>query len=221
MIATKGEGIAEMMKMVALLQKENQKRVWTRELNKALQSEIIQRPPRFPKNKIAKILYATQVAVDAPTFIIFVNHKSRVNFAFKKWVENTIRKYFGFIGVPIVVKYRNRGEGWEKIPENWSENFREWDEHNEEYKDDDLPRSTNSNNPHTNKGKRKRDTITKWRTPLTRGEGISKSSGARWERKRGFPKRDSKYSNTKKADQKKLDAMFSKVYGEKKVKKRI
>lgn len=72
---------------------------------------MIQRPPRFPKNKIVKILYATQIAVDAPTFVIFVNHKSRVNFAFKKWVENVIRRHFGFIGVPIVVKYRNRGEG--------------------------------------------------------------------------------------------------------------
>ena len=98
------------MKMVNLLQKENQKRIQTRELNQILQQEYIQRPPRFPKSKIAKILYATQIAVDAPTFIIFVNHKSRVNFAFKKRIENTIRKHFGFIGVPLVIKYRNRGE---------------------------------------------------------------------------------------------------------------
>ncbi|MDR2416066.1 MAG: hypothetical protein LBD75_05710 [Candidatus Peribacteria bacterium] len=96
--------------MVAILQKENQKRIGTRTLNNTLQSEMLQRPPRFPKNKIAKILYATQIAVNAPTFIIFVNHKSRVNFAFKKWVENTIRRHFGFIGVPMVIKYRNRGE---------------------------------------------------------------------------------------------------------------
>jgi len=87
---------------------------------------MIQRPPRFPKNKIAKILYATQIAVDAPTFVMFVNHKSRVNFAFKKWVENTIRRHFGFIGVPIVIKYRNRGENREEIPENVTENSREY-----------------------------------------------------------------------------------------------
>jgi len=98
------------MKMVGKLQQENTKRIQTRELNKAVQQEMIMRPPRFPKNKIVKILYATQIAVDAPTFVIFVNHKSRVNFAFKKWLENTIRRHFGFVGVPIVVKYRNRGE---------------------------------------------------------------------------------------------------------------
>jgi GTP-binding protein len=96
------------MKFVSILQKENTKRIATRDLNEALQHEMIQRPPRFPKNKICKILYATQIAVDAPTFIVFVNHKARANFAFKKRVENSIRKNFGFIGVPIVIKYRNR-----------------------------------------------------------------------------------------------------------------
>ena len=75
---------------------------------------MIQRPPRFPKNKICKILYATQIAVDAPTFIVFVNHKARANFAFKKWVENSIRKNFWFVGVPIVIKYRNRWESWKE-----------------------------------------------------------------------------------------------------------
>ncbi|MBO7095031.1 hypothetical protein J6V86_02405 [bacterium] len=82
------------MKFVSVLQKENTKRISTRDLNEALQHEMIQRPPRFPKNKICKILYATQIAVDAPTFIVFVNHKARANFAFKKRVENSIRKNF-------------------------------------------------------------------------------------------------------------------------------
>jgi len=50
--------------------------------------------PRFSKNKVCKILYATQIAVDAPTFMVFVNHKSRANFAFKKWIENALRRNF-------------------------------------------------------------------------------------------------------------------------------
>lgn len=71
------------------------------------------KPPRFSKNKVCKILYATQIAVDAPTFMVFVNHKSRANFAFKKWIENALRRNFGFIGVPLVIKFRERGEGQE------------------------------------------------------------------------------------------------------------
>lgn len=114
MVATKWEWIDDVLKFVSILQKENTKRISTRDLNQALQREMIQRPPRFPKNKICKILYATQIAIDAPTFIVFVNHKARANFAFKKRVENSIRKNFGFVGVPVVIKYRNRGESWKE-----------------------------------------------------------------------------------------------------------
>lgn len=72
------------------------------------------KPPRFSKNKICKILYATQIDVDAPTFMVFVNHKNRANFAFKKWIENSLRRNFGFVGVPLVIRFRERGEGQEE-----------------------------------------------------------------------------------------------------------
>lgn len=58
-------------------------------------------------------MYATQIEVDAPTFMIFVNHKARVNFAFRKWIENVLRRNFGFIGVPLILRFRERGEAQE------------------------------------------------------------------------------------------------------------
>ena len=169
MIAIKWEWIDDVMKFVSILQKENTKRISTRDLNEALQHEMIQRPPRFPKNKICKILYATQIAVDAPTFIVFVNHKARANFAFKKRVENSIRKNFWFIWVPIVIKYRNRWESWKErdIFVKYSEEdvanagpkaIQPWDEFEEEMpvkksrKSDQIER-----NPYTNKWVRKRE----------------------------------------------------------------
>jgi GTP-binding protein len=85
------------MKMVNAVYKENTKRIGTTELNRVLSEEQIKKPARFPKNKICKIMYATQIEIDAPTFMIFVNHKNRVNFAFKKWIENVIRRNFGFV----------------------------------------------------------------------------------------------------------------------------
>ena len=54
----------------------------------------IQRPARFTKNRTCKIMYATQIEVDAPTFMVFVNHKARANFSFKKWIENVLRRAF-------------------------------------------------------------------------------------------------------------------------------
>lgn len=117
--ALQAEGIWNLLKMVALLQKENQKRIWTTELNRILNQEQVQKPARFPKNRICKIMYATQIEVDAPTFMIFVNHKARVNFAFRKWIENVLRRNFGFIGVPLILRFRERGEGQEGRSAPW------------------------------------------------------------------------------------------------------
>ncbi len=117
--ALHGEGVGNLLKMVSLVHKENQKRIWTTELNRILSQEQIQKPARFPKNKICKIMYATQIEVDAPTFMVFVNHKARANFAFKKWIENVLRRAFGFIGVPLVIRFRERGEGQEERSAPW------------------------------------------------------------------------------------------------------
>ena len=248
MIAIKWEWIDDVMKFVSILQKENTKRIATRDLNEALQHEMIQRPPRFPKNKICKILYATQIAVDAPTFIVFVNHKARANFAFKKWVENSIRKNFWFIGVPIVIKYRNRWESWKerdifvKYNEEDVENAglevnQPWDDYEEETPVKKSRKSDQTErNPYTNKWIRKRE------KHVSKHEEVKKSkkrqrfpTDNKIEEKDGNSKKPevkksstheakkkkklNQYSNVKTANQWKLNAMFAEAYWDKKQKK--
>lgn len=248
MIAIKWEWIDDVMKFVSILQKENTKRIATRDLNEALQHEMIQRPPRFPKNKICKILYATQIAVDAPTFIVFVNHKARANFAFKKWVENSIRKNFWFIGVPIVIKYRNRWESWkerdifvkyneEDVADAGLEAIQPWDDYEEEAPTKKSRKSDQTErNPYTNKWVRKRE------KHVSKYDEVKKS-----KKKQKFPTDDeienygeksrksemkksstheakkkkklNQYSNVKTANQWKLNAMFAEAYWDKNQKK--
>lgn len=114
--ALTGAGTKEFFAFVHALRKESEKRIATTALNKIISAEIFQRPPRFSKNKICKIMYMTQVDINAPTFLVFVNYKARVNFSFKKWIENTIRKHFGFVGVPLVIRFKDRKEGNEDRP---------------------------------------------------------------------------------------------------------
>lgn len=102
------KGIKEVFGVLNNIKKEAEKRIDTSELNDTIGKEFISRPPRFPKNKICKILYITQIDINAPTFIAFVNHKSRANFAFKRRLENTIRIHFGFMGTPIVIRFKER-----------------------------------------------------------------------------------------------------------------
>lgn len=61
-------------------------------------------------------MYITQVDINAPTFLVFVNHKTRANFSFKKWIDNSIRKHFGFVWVPLVIRFKDRKEGNEDRP---------------------------------------------------------------------------------------------------------
>ena len=228
MIAIKWEWIDDVMKFVSILQKENTKRISTRDLNEALQHEMIQRPPRFPKNKICKILYATQIAVDAPTFIVFVNHKVRANFAFKKWVENSIRKNFWFVGVPIVIKYRNRWESWkeqdifvkynEQDAENaWLEAIQPWDDYEEELPEKKSRKSNQAErNPYTNKWVRKRE------KHVTKYDEVKKSKRNQkfptddeietyGEKNTKFRKTETKKSSTHEAKKKKKLNQYSNV----------
>lgn len=102
------KGIKEIFGVLSNIKKQAEKRIDTSELNDIIGKEFISRPPRFPKNKICKILYITQIDINAPTFIAFVNHKARANFAFKRWLENTIRIHFGFMGTPLVIRFKER-----------------------------------------------------------------------------------------------------------------
>jgi GTPase len=101
-------GIKDIFEVLAQIKKEAEKRVDTGKLNDIVGKESISRPPRFAKNKICKIMYITQIDINAPTFIAFVNHKERANFAFKRRLENTIRRHFGFMGTPIVIRFKER-----------------------------------------------------------------------------------------------------------------
>lgn len=109
-VATEWKWVKNMMRMISSIFSEATKRIDTNELNKAIATDMIKRPPRFPKNKICKLYYITQVDINAPTFVAFVNKKDRANFAFKKRIDNTIRQHFGFVWTPIVVRFKERNE---------------------------------------------------------------------------------------------------------------
>lgn len=123
------KGIKEIFKVLGDIKKQAEKRIDTGKLNDIIGKELINRPPRFAKNKICKILYITQIDINAPTFVAFVNHKERANFAFKRRLENTMRMYFGFMGTPLVIRFKEREDSRIKRRE----------EENEEATDKKLP----------------------------------------------------------------------------------
>jgi len=107
-VAKEWKWVNVMLDMLGNIISEAEKRIDTNELNKVINAEMIKRPPRFPKNKICKLYYITQIDINAPTFVAFINKKDRANFAFKKWIENSIRNNFWFIWTPIVIRFKEK-----------------------------------------------------------------------------------------------------------------
>lgn len=106
--AEKGFGVPQLMQHVIKVTEAAKRRVNTAQLNKVLQDARLLSPPRFPKNKICKRKYVTQVDTIPPTFMLSVNNEEYANFAFQNRCENIIRKKFWFSGVPIRLVFRGK-----------------------------------------------------------------------------------------------------------------
>ena len=64
--------------------------------------------------KRLKMNYATQVAVNPPTFAFFVNHPDMVTDSYRRYVENRLREKFELGGTPVRLHFRKKNEKKDK-----------------------------------------------------------------------------------------------------------
>ncbi|MFZ3578177.1 ribosome biogenesis GTPase Der [Virgibacillus sp. DJP39] len=83
-------------------------RIATNVLNDVIMDAIAMNPTPTYKGKRLKVLYATQVAVKPPSFVIFVNDPDLMHFSYQRFLDNKIREAFGFVGTPIKIFARRR-----------------------------------------------------------------------------------------------------------------
>jgi len=88
---------------------ENRKRhITTSKLNDFIQEVMERNPPPAKKGKHIKIKYATQLKTNYPCFVFFCNLPQYVGDAYKRYLENQLRKAFDFHGVPIKIFFRKK-----------------------------------------------------------------------------------------------------------------
>jgi GTP-binding protein len=56
------------------------------------------------------VLYATQVGVAPPTFVLFVNDAKLLKESYHRYLEKKLRESFEFAGTPLVIIPRSRAE---------------------------------------------------------------------------------------------------------------
>lgn len=83
-------------------------RVATNVLNDVVLDAQMMNPAKPHLGKQLRIYYASQVAVEPPTFVLFVNDPELLHFSYKRYIENKIREAFGFEGTPIRILARAR-----------------------------------------------------------------------------------------------------------------
>ncbi len=106
--ALSGQRVQRILQEARRVAEERFRRVSTGELNRLVMDAVRAHPPSHVRNRLPKILYATQVAIGPPTFVIFVNDPSLIHFSYKRYLENRIREEWGFLGTPIRLIFRQR-----------------------------------------------------------------------------------------------------------------
>lgn len=83
-------------------------RVQTNVLNEVLIDAQLTTPPPTHKGKRLKIYYTSQVSVAPPTFVLFVNDPELLHFSYERYLENSIREAFGFVGTRLKIIAREK-----------------------------------------------------------------------------------------------------------------
>jgi GTP-binding protein len=108
--AQTGQRVNKVLETVKEVYDARYERIPTGQLNKLMRDAVGRHPPPQKGGIRIKFMYATQAAVDPPTFVFFVNKPEWVHFSYQRFLENQIREQYSFPGTPIRLVFRARSE---------------------------------------------------------------------------------------------------------------
>lgn len=113
--AKSGKNVQAVLNLAQVLHKQASARVTTGELNRVLRQAIEANPPPLRQNRRAKIFYATQVAANPPTIVLFTNDPVLFDNTYLRYLLRTFRDQLPFQEVAIRMELRKRAQG--QIPD--------------------------------------------------------------------------------------------------------
>lgn len=102
--------VGKIVDMVKAVAETRSTRLPTSLVNEIVRDATLKNPPPADKGKRLKIYYASQVDVAPPTFALFVNDPELMHFSYLRYLENCIRKHFGFEGTTIRLVMKKKKE---------------------------------------------------------------------------------------------------------------
>ncbi len=101
-----GYNCSRILPLAFELHATSKRRVKTSKLNKFVEVLKVTNPPPARGRAAFNILYASQVRVEPPTFVFFMNRKANLPESYQKFIENSLRRRMGFKHQNIRVFFR-------------------------------------------------------------------------------------------------------------------
>lgn len=106
--ALEGQRVHHILPLALEIQAARTSRIATGPLNQLLQDAYFRGAPPSRNGQPLRLYYGTQVDVEPPSFVIFVNNSKLVHFSYARYIENAIRREYAYPGTPISLNFRTR-----------------------------------------------------------------------------------------------------------------
>ncbi len=108
--ALRRTGIAKLMDTAKSVHREWNKGVPRYHLRRSILNAVAAHPPATAGRHAFKIYGVTQDQSGPPSFTFYVNRSEMVHFSYQRYLENILRKEYGFKGSPLRMRFKGRGE---------------------------------------------------------------------------------------------------------------
>lgn len=106
--AKTGQRVSKLFELIKYVADQSALRISTGMLNDLVNEAVAMVQPPSDKGKRLKIFYMTQTGVKPPTFVVFVNDVELFHYSYERYMENQLRRSFGFEGTPIRFIHREK-----------------------------------------------------------------------------------------------------------------
>jgi GTPase len=104
--AKSGKNVGRLLNLAQNLHKQAAARIGTGELNKVVREALDAQPPPMRQNRRPKVYYATQVATNPPTVVLFTNGPQLFDNTYERYLLKFFRDRLPFAEVPVKMYLR-------------------------------------------------------------------------------------------------------------------
>jgi GTPase len=106
--AKTGRNVLKLFPIIDRVLASQKQRVSTNALNRGLKEWMEQYHPPAIGGRRLKIYYMTQVDIEPPEFVLFVNAVQLMDGGYRRYLINNIREAFNFEGVPFILRLKGK-----------------------------------------------------------------------------------------------------------------